>query len=180
MRGSLRGHGLASATFSAAASPCPSEEPLLAPAPTNRTCPNATARQLTRSRILSRDIRLHSARRAFNRGDCSCSNRPRSSSTNSVDDDLLKQLNRTASVVAATSLNFSSAKAGQRIATPGQRAVRDCETSARRADLDVEAPAFALSCVEEEAAVARSPVANGAGRTRRCGRAGDGTDGQPV
>src|SRR3989442_5812859 len=34
-----------------------------------------------------------------------------------VDDDLLKQINATASVVIATSLNFSFAMAGQRIAT---------------------------------------------------------------
>ncbi len=119
-----------------------------------------------------------------------------------VDDDLLKQLNCTASVVIATSLNFSFAMAGQRIATvksapfaiardqldalvsmlkergpilqarpvrnpsiavlysdpaSGDRARQLFESIMRqRLERYGVVPTFALSCVEEEAMLARS------------------------
>jgi molybdenum cofactor cytidylyltransferase len=119
-----------------------------------------------------------------------------------VDEDLLKQLNCTASVVIATSVNFSFALAGQRIATvksapfaiareqleaiismlkergpilqarplrspsvgvlytdpvSGERARQLFESIMRqRLERYGVAPAFALSCVEEEGAVTRA------------------------
>ncbi len=60
-----------------------------------------------------------------------------------VDDDLLKQLNCTASVVIATALNFSFAAAGQRIAT-----VKSAPFAVSQAQLD------AIACILKE----RGPI----------------------
>src|SRR5258708_32361359 len=62
-----------------------------------------------------------------------------------VDDDLLKQINATASVAIATALNFSYARAGQRIA-----AVKSADRKSTRLNSSHQIISYAVFCLKKK------------------------------